>query len=271
MRSKWSALARDYDSAVLSPFLPGVNFPLHRTLRHLVAPWRRDGSLPTRVAVDVGCGTGPALPLLARYFPLVIGIDFAPGMIKASLRRTRDAGHQPLVIRGTSALAKAAARTSSGFVTRCVLVAQADLYRVGSLDIAADVVLAINSALATTAIRRTKQFEAIARLTRSGGVAIFVLPALDGLAHLVRLHEQQRSLHPVHSVRWDTGIVKDGSGVPQKYYVPSEIRELLDRSGFRILRMKRITYPWRIVKQYGWGAFHNAPPTWDWYVEARRG
>src|SRR4051794_14900875 len=32
-------------------------------------------------AIDLGCGTGPSLPLLARHAREVVGIDIAPGMI----------------------------------------------------------------------------------------------------------------------------------------------------------------------------------------------
>ena len=41
-------------------------------------------------AIDLGCGTGPLLPLLVERFGSVHALDFAPGMIRRSRERLGD-------------------------------------------------------------------------------------------------------------------------------------------------------------------------------------
>jgi SAM-dependent methyltransferase len=268
---RWSSLARDYDSAVLSPFLPGVKFPLNGALRRLAMEWRRDGSLSGRIALDLGCGTGPALPILSRYFPLVIGVDFAAAMLEASRRRVRTCNADVVVVRGAGAAAREIARWSSTGHPRRIVLARADLNDLRPLNGVADVVVAINSLVQPVKRAAAPLFRRLAQATQSGGTAIVVLPALDGLAYLMGLHERYGgSQRPVDVVRWRDGMMKDGSGMVQKYYRPGEIRALLRTQGFRRPMLQRVTYPWRLAEAYGWGSFRGQPPVWDWYTEANR-
>lgn len=270
---RWSALARDYEAAVLSPFLRGVRFPLNAALRRTAIRWRRDGSLSRRIAIDLGCGTGPAFPVLACHFPLVIGIDFAPGMLVASVKRARDCRRRTVVVPNAGAVAKEIARWASTQRPPRILIARADIGSLEPLEAAADVVLAINSLVPASNQAVAPLFAMLARITRRRGTAILVFPALDGLAHLTRLHQRRRqaaSDSPVQFVRWSDGLVRDGSGLIQKYYLPDEIRFLLRAHGFRIVGMKRLTYPWQLADAFGWGSFTGQPPIWDWYIEARR-
>src|SRR5262249_10346359 len=77
--SAWSRAAERYEEEFVDPFLPGVENPLLEELLHL--------SAPGRTAADLGCGIGPLLPLLARNFGRVIGVDFAEGMLARARER----------------------------------------------------------------------------------------------------------------------------------------------------------------------------------------
>jgi hypothetical protein len=108
-------------------------------------------------------------------------------------------------------------------------------------------------------------------VTRPRGRTALVLPALDGLAHLLALnHRREHTNPPVTLIDQGNGIVEDEVGLPQKYYLPDEISTLLSTHGFRDISIQRITYPWRMMRAFGWGYFPSKPRTWDWYVEAVR-
>lgn len=268
---RWSALARDYDQTVLSPFLDGVRFPLAGALRRIAHRWHRDRSLDRRVAIDLGCGTGSALPLLAQHFSLVVGIDFAPGMLAASLQRVRQFRHDAMVLRDDAARGAAREITNwTGSRQRKILLARANLQHLRPLEQTADIALAINSLVTVTDRGRTL-FHALARVMRPGGVAILVLPALDGLAYLLQLHRRYGyTPAPIESVNWQRGLVQDGSGFIQKYFLADEIRDHLTAHGFRLTRIEPLRCPWAVVGASGWGFFPRHPRIWDWYVEAIR-
>src|SRR5206468_6874993 len=76
----WSRHAARYDEVFLDPFRPDVENPLLAALEAVPDP----GS---KTVADLGCGTGPLLPLLVGRFGTVIALDFAPGMIARARER----------------------------------------------------------------------------------------------------------------------------------------------------------------------------------------
>src|SRR3954471_1404742 len=76
----WSRHASKYDDVFLDPFRPGVRNPIPDAIRAI-----RDSR--SKSAIDLGCGTGPLLPLLVERFGEVHALDFAAGMIRRSKER----------------------------------------------------------------------------------------------------------------------------------------------------------------------------------------
>ena len=66
----------------LDPFRPGVENPLPGALAAVP-------DAEAKAVIDLGCGTGPLLPLLVERFGEVIALDFAPGMIARRPRTPR--------------------------------------------------------------------------------------------------------------------------------------------------------------------------------------
>ena len=69
-----------YDEMFLDPYGPDVANPL----------WAALAAIPdaaSKTVADLGCGTGPLLPHLAKRFDRVIALDFARGMLKLAKAR----------------------------------------------------------------------------------------------------------------------------------------------------------------------------------------
>src|SRR3954465_6329996 len=81
---QWSRQAAKYDDLFLDPFRPGVENPLLDAIHAIPDP-------ASKVVADLGCGTGPLIPLLAGRFGEVIALDFAPKMIEVARKRLGDA------------------------------------------------------------------------------------------------------------------------------------------------------------------------------------
>src|SRR4051794_40797045 len=77
---QWSRHASKYDEVFLDPFRPGVANPIPGAIAAIPGA-------ATKAAIDLGCGTGPLLPLLVDRFAEIHALDFAPGMIRRSRER----------------------------------------------------------------------------------------------------------------------------------------------------------------------------------------
>src|SRR5690348_3220889 len=74
---QWSRQAAKYDDLFLDPFRPGVENPLPDAIRAIPDP-------ASKAVADLGCGTGPLIPLLAGRFGEVVALDFAPKMVEVA-------------------------------------------------------------------------------------------------------------------------------------------------------------------------------------------
>src|SRR5438874_9535536 len=78
----WSSAAASYEDEFIDPYRSDVKNPLPRVLRRLADP--------AKIAADLGCGIGPLLPVLAKGFRHVYGVDFAEGMLSRARELCRD-------------------------------------------------------------------------------------------------------------------------------------------------------------------------------------
>jgi len=103
-------------------------------------------------------------------------------------------------------------------------------------------------------------------VTRRHGHALIVVPSIES-DRMVERVAYGTSLAEAKAAAPD-GLV-DRGGAKQKHFAKDELRETLERHGFRIEKRVRVTYPWQkegLRKPRKAGA--RMP--WDWLVLAQR-
>lgn len=243
-RRDWDSLARRFDKVVchvLAEDRRGV------IARALATEARRLRGRRSVLAGDFGCGTGRALPLLARRFPSVVAID-GSGACLAVARKN---------LRGSRRIAFVEADLSAKRLSLPVV----------------DVGLCINVALTSDHAARGRILANVARHVRAGGRLLLVVPALE--SHLlVRRRFVDWSGEPwttKHREKIADGVVEAG-GVLTKHWTREELRLLAPDLGCRAVAIERVEYGWeteivRPPRSFG------PPYPWDWLaiLERERG
>ncbi len=242
----WSRAAVDYESVFVDPYLPEVNSPLTGALTTLAD---RD-----RTAADLGCGTGPLLPVLAGQFQWVHAVDFAPGMLERARARVQGLGNVEFWQRRLTDL-----RELRGHI---------------------DVACAVNSLVMPDVDELEKSLRAVRRLLKPGGRFLGIVPAMDGVHYLTTLlRDRARKLGmPNDQARQNAAEYAEHElydfafgdfhyqGLHQHFWQPFEVRYRLRRAGFRCLRLARVNLTWT---QFGCARdLGRYPPPWDWFFEA---
>ena len=246
----WSRHAANYDDVFLNPFRPGVENPLLRALDRVDDPGSKS-------IIDLGCGTGPLLPLLVTRFKRVLALDFAPGMIKqARLRLGRPADRVEWLNRPMHALDDLA----------------------GELNVA----VAVNSIVMPDTREIDRTLSAIRATLRPGGLFLGVVPSIDAIHYSTMLlmdHalEEGRSSEEAerlaaagaehHLFEFTFGRFRF-QGLEQKFWQPFELEYRLKKAGFSSISMEKLLYPWD-DDIAGGTKFADQPPSWDWTFEAR--
>ncbi|QDV33657.1 class I SAM-dependent methyltransferase [Tautonia plasticadhaerens] len=246
----WSRHASNYDELFLDPFEPGVENPIVPAIGAVPDP----GS---KLAIDLGCGTGPLLPMLLGRFREVVAIDFAPAMVDAARQRLGpDADRVQFHVRPMDQL--------DDFTDRV------------------DVAVAINSIVMPDVRDVDRTLSAIRRALRPGGVFFGVVPAIDAIqyqtmllldraleqgnapAEADRLAQQQAEHH-----LYDFGFGRFAfRGLRQKFWQSFELDYRLRKAGFGSVRLDQVLYPWDANLPLG-EHFRGQPRSWDWAFEAR--
>jgi SAM-dependent methyltransferase len=270
----WDAVSDKYDTWVISPFAPRVDFPLRADVRRLLGTWKQRGLLQRRVVFDIGCGRGDGLALVAGRVGFAVGVDFSPRMLDLSERFLRARGVVPSRAAGRAALPRVATelrKLSAGKEpgTRTTLV-QADMRTLAPLRGSADLVLAISSISPTRPGLAARVFGEVASCLKPGGTLMAVLASLDAFHYLVALADRLGVDLP-DAGHVDAHGMFHENGERQKFFTPAEIGQLCDESGLRRLALKKVRYPWSLLRRFGWGYFPGHPTLWDWYLVARAG
>jgi SAM-dependent methyltransferase len=266
----WDAVSHKYDTWVISPFAPGVEFPLRADVRRLLAAWRRRGGGQRRVAFDVGCGRGDGLALLAGRVGFAAGLDFSPRMLDLSQRFLSDRGIAPSRY-DLRRLAKELRRSkvTPEIGPRTALV-QADMRRLAALRGTADLVLAISSISPAQPGQAARDFGEVVACLKPGGMLMAVLASLDAFQYLVALAARLGVELPDLGHVDEQGMFHE-HGEQQQFFAPAHIRRLCALTGVHVLALKKVRYPWPLMRRFGWGYFPGRPRLWDWYLVARAG
>lgn len=248
---QWSRHASRYDEVFLDPFRDGVQNPVVEAIAARAFQ-------PDAAAIDLGCGTGPLLPLLCAKFGRVTALDFAPGMIKHARARLG-----------------AEAAQNVTFLTRPM----ADLDDLaGQFDLA----VAVNSIVMPDVRVIDRTLAAIRRALKPDGVFLGVVPSIDAIHyHTIVLRdkaldegksyeeaEQYAAFHTEHTF-YDFAFGRfTFQGLRQSFWQPFELEHRLRKAGFSAFTLEKVLYPWddHIL---GGGDFTDLPPSWDWCFTAR--
>ncbi len=246
----WSRHSSKYDDVFLDPFRPGVVNPVPGALAALPGA-------KTKAVIDLGCGTGPLLPMLVENYAEVHALDFAPGMIKKARER----------------LGPDADRVT--FLTRTM----DDL---GDLAGRFDAAVAINSLVMPDVRDIDRTLVAIRAALKPDGVFLGVVPSIDAIHYHTMLlldreldkghdldeAERLGAFHGEHRY-YEFGFGRFlFQGLRQKFWQPFEIEYRLKRAGFSSVVLDRVLYPWDDHVPGG-ETFADQPPSWDWCFTAR--
>ncbi|GBD35149.1 Ubiquinone/menaquinone biosynthesis C-methyltransferase UbiE [bacterium HR36] len=245
----WSQAAADYEEHFIDPYAADVRNPLWRALARI--PRKK-----SKTVGDLGCGTGPLLPRLAREFGHVLAVDFAEGMLQRARARCRSLNN--------------------------VTFHRLPLQNLQPLHGQLDVAVAINSLGLPHPAEIDQALRQIWHCLRPGGWLLGIVPAMDAIHYMTMLlvdRALQRGLpldaarknaaHHANHAEYDFAFSRFlYRGTEQHFWFGFEVPYRLRRAGFVRLRLAKVYIPWpQVTKLKDLDRF---PPTWDWFFAARK-
>jgi hypothetical protein len=233
-RKEWDKLADAFETEVCDITRETKDRHIARLFRSLTFDPQKS------VLVDLGCGLGTFLGRYGRHFRECFGVEHAPRIIARARKRYDGRG----IVWMTSSLPPAARRIGPR----------------------SDLTVCMNVITMPEARIRESMWKSIAAVTRRRGHALIVVPSIES----DRMVERVAYGTPIAEAKADApdGLV-DRGGSRQKHFARDELREVLARHGFRMRKIRRVTYPWQkegLRKPRNAGA--RKP--WDWLVLAER-
>lgn len=241
---QWNRHANKYDDFFLDPFRPGVQNPIVKALKALPKP-------KAKSVVDLGCGTGPLLPLLVKRFGSVTAVDFT-NMIRHSQDRLGiDAQKVTFLNRRMDELDD----------------------QLGKFDVA----VAINSVIMPEIRVLEQTLCAIRHCLKPTGVFMGIVPSMDAIHYhtmLILDRELDKGRAPEEAERlaayhgehryYDFAFGRFlFRGLKQKFWLPFEIEHRMKLAGFQAVKLDRVLYPWD-DHMIGGPDFAKNPLSWDW-------
>lgn len=229
---QWDRIAPEFESKVYDI----VAIDTAGTLRRLVRRACMHGR--AGVLVDLGCGIGSFVRAFARPFASVVGIDYSRAMLERARRRCRRVEN---------------ARWICGDIASVT----------SEITASADLTVCINVITSPRASEREDLWSAVASVTKPGGSALVVVPALESAEMIAEVANSHRALSG-DEVR----DLVDATGDLQKYYTQTEVAEAVTRQGLVIEMLETLHYPWAEEDTTAPQDVDATP--WDWAILARR-
>lgn len=247
----WSRHAKHYDDVFLDPFAPGVENPLIPAIQAIPEPDKK-------TVIDLGCGTGPLLPLLLDHFGQVIALDFAPAMIERSRERL-------------------------GANADRVRFLHRPMHDLDDLVESVDLAVAINSLVMPDPRLIHQTLTAIHKALRPGGRFLGAVPAIDAIMYqTLLLHDRLLDLgldlreadlqaaEQAEHQHYDFAFGRFSyQGLRQNFWHSFELEFRLRKAGFHNIQLQKILYPWDENLPHG-TEFQNHPRSWDWTFSAAK-
>ena len=244
----WNRLARIFDEEVFDPVASDRQGIILETLSGL--------STKTKEAVDIGCGTGRNIPLLARKFRSVIGIDISNKCLEIAERSHGSLGN--------------------------VKFRQLDLAKDLPGHLRADVGLCLNVVMMPSYETRRRVLNNILSLVRPGGHLLLLVPSLESalltINRLIRwnLDEyasyRQAAAAANEELGFSTPSIRDGliykGGTLTKHYLREELLLNFEELGQEVLNIHKVEYNWDTEFDSPPSSM-SAPYPWDWLVHIK--
>ena len=256
--ASWNAIAGTYEDNVLSVFENDTKNVVSNHVSRLGS--RR------HTAVDIGCGAGKFLPMLANEFKRVHAVDFSNALLARARQQCIDGGHETVQIHKIDLCKK----------------------RIEKPIIQSDFALCVNALLDPSLRSRLRMWENIARSLKRGGHLLLVVPSLESalLANARLVHwsldegmSPKRALREGFAAADDCvpvtlpqvlreGVLETG-GTPTKHFLREELEIELPRHGFGIEHVEKLEYDWssEFTDPPKW---MKKPYPWDWTIIAKK-
>ena len=246
-RRHWDSIAPSYNDEIFDVFNSDKDGKLVRLLSRYVKA--------TDTAIDFGCGTGKALPLLSPRFKSVLAADISGECLTSAKAR----GYTNVGYKRADLASRAVRLPQSDFVFCCNVIMLPEI------------------------ARNEVMFRNIQRSLRPGGMAMIVVPSTDSMLYAAwRMIDWYRKENvevediPSSELAYFSGSKRDLlqgiiriDGVPTKHYSGSELQVLIDRAGLSLVKLEQLNYPWNseFAEPPKW---MQAPYPWDWLIICRR-
>ncbi|MGH7592457.1 MAG: methyltransferase domain-containing protein [Gemmatimonadales bacterium] len=234
----WDRMAERWDREIF-------NTLYHDKSRVITTELKRS-SVGARSVADFGCGTWLYFPLLCRLFQEVQGFERSRACVRIATARFRK--HAGIAVHPAST----ATRRRGAF----------------------DVVLCVNVVIHPSVRGRMSVMGAVRSLLVPGGTLILVVPSLESATMVARVEQRalRRQGRP-GTGDWDVDTDRHGvvaiEGLPTKHFTRPELRDTLERLGWKVSRVRRVPYSWQSQGvRPGPGGRRRLP--WDWIAVARR-
>ncbi|NBY25319.1 MAG: class I SAM-dependent methyltransferase [Chitinophagaceae bacterium] len=245
-RNYWENMAASYQEEIFDV--------LQQDKKKLLVRAIRKYSKPNQQVMDIGCAVGKWLPVLSPLFKKVIALDISTNNLKIAQQL-----HPGL---------------------KNVDYKRADMsnptLRVPKVEFG----ICINAILTPHAKDRLVFFNNLKKCIKTNGTLVLTVPSLESYL-LTRIVQQQFNIDRKEFsetisgkkalVKWKN--IMQGVGeidqVPHKHFLEEELTLNLNKSGFEVLEIKKIEYPWSTEFNRPPRWLHSPKP-WDWMVVAKK-
>lgn len=245
-RNYWENMASSYQEEIFDV--------LQQDKKKLLVRAIRKYSKPSQQVIDIGCAVGKWLPVLSPVFKKVIALDISINNLKIAQRL-----HPTL---------------------ENVDYKRADMSNPALRVPKVEFGICINAILTPHAKDRLIFFNNLKKCIKPNGFLVLTVPSLESYL-LTRIVQQQFNIDKKEfseSITGKKALIKwknliQGVGeidqVPHKHFLKEELILMLKKSGFDVLEIKKIEYPWTTEFNRPPRWLHSPKP-WDWMVVAKK-
>lgn len=244
----WGRVAHKYDDLFVDPYDQEGHNPVLRALARI----KNRSSLTIG---DLGCGTGPLLPKLARQFKQVVAVDFSAEMLKEAKNRCKK--------------------------FKNISFYHLTFDQVDQLPMKLDLAVTMNSLVSADVDVLDRALCAFRKVVKPGGKLMGIVPSLEGLHYhvmlLIDLGIQRGMTMPeayafsakkaeLYGYDLSTATFTFDQ-IRQHLWQREEVTYRLKKAGFSSIQVRKAGLPW---DQFAEGrVLVKQPQSWDWAFSVR--
>jgi SAM-dependent methyltransferase len=228
-RKQWAVLAKNFEDEVSDITASATDKVLSKAVARATVGRRKPR------LVDLGCGIGTFVARFGKRFHEVIAVDFSHDMLRRAQATCR---HLPQV------------------KWLCADIPSA----VAGIGTLADLTVCLNVITSPSAAKRRAVWRGVAAVTKPGGTAMVVVPALESAEFVA--NRTGRRLRRRRTRSGDRGLLVR-AGCVQKFYLAQEVAAVMKTCGFEPVKVQRVEYPWT-DEGVSDGRLRRRGSPWDW-------